>query len=182
MPSKPRTAAAPEKSTSTERWVATLGAASALLGALVGGLASYLVADRAADRSADQAELSVRRDIYAQYYGDIAEYVSAVGSSGIKAQENKQGDQINESVLRGIREDLQPYVDAMFRNQAQVVLVAPLDVEQAAFELSIGVSRTQTALTSSTLRVEDIDPVLEDLAADLNAFADAASEDLESSG
>jgi hypothetical protein len=156
-----------------------VGAFSALVGSIIGAGGSYLVASHAADASAHQAELAVRRDVYAKYYGDMAEYVAVLGNGAARVQEALQASPTDEVAPKALLEQLEPHVNTMFRDQAQVVLAGPEEVENAAFHLNLTVNQAQNALTSSSLAPEDVDPILKDIGDDLNAFADAASKDLD---
>lgn len=160
------------------RWVAVVGAAAALLGAGIGGGSSYLVATRTDADAAQLADLAVRRDAYARYYGDIADYISTIESSTPLAQKALRAKNTGEPELKIIRAELAKATATMFRDQAEVVLLGTQSVADAAFALNGSVAHARDLFTSATLAADDIEPALTSIANRLGEFAAAAKKDL----
>ena len=162
-----------------QRWVAMIGASAALLGALIGGGSSYLVARQDNNAATDRDALAARRTAYATYYGDIAEYISLIETTAVAAQTAVRQRPIDEAALRRANAQLAAQTRIMFRDQAQVVLMGPKRIVDAAFSLNSSVARARGALTSPSLKLGEIEPILRDLAGHLDEFSAAAKADLE---
>jgi hypothetical protein len=108
-----------------ERWMALVAAGSAFLGSLIGAGPSYVVARLSADASAHESELALRRDVYVKYYGDIAQYVSTLGTSSAAVKEAIRANPRDHAALKAVDAELQAHVATIFSDRGRLSLFAP---------------------------------------------------------
>lgn len=162
-----------------QRWVALVGAVSALTGSLIGAGSAYLVARTSAGTEMAEARREERREAYARYYGDAAEYVARVGNASVQIQAALSKRPADAAAVAAAQKSLATALPTLFRDQAYVVLSGPPEVFNAAFDLNVVIARVQRRLTSEALRAEEIVPLLNELAEALSHFGDKAKEDLD---
>lgn len=159
--------------------IALLAGGAALAGALIGAATSVYISSSSQATQQSETRRAERMTSYSQLYSAVTAYLADIGSVAPQLVVEYAARDRDETRIEELDQRLDALGMDIFRAQSGVVLVGGQDVAEAGFRLGSEAEKVRRALTAEGLTKEEIQPALDSMAEELDAFSEVARADLD---